>query len=189
MRSSGAIGQKSERTLQDERFMRLAIALGERHLGLTWPNPSVGAVVGDESGGAPVIIAQGATQPGGRPHAERMALEAAGERARGATLYVTLEPCATRSSSDHGPSCTDLILAAGIGRLVVGAPDPSPFAAGQGRDGTPQPRGGGDCHEPRGETGPPGGVGRGAGGGAAPPRGAPPGGCGRGGRGRETRGR
>ena len=114
--------------------MRLAIALGERHLGLTWPNPSVGAVVVNESGGAPVIIAQGATQPGGRPHAERMALEAAGERARGATLYVTLEPCATRSSSDHGPSCTDLILAAGIGRLVVGAPDPSPFAAGQGRD-------------------------------------------------------
>ena len=84
--------------------MRLAIALGERHLGLTWPNPSVGAVVVDESGEAPVIIAQGATQPGGRPHAERMALEAAGERARGATLYVTLEPCATRSSSTRSSS-------------------------------------------------------------------------------------
>ncbi|KFG68200.1 5-amino-6-(5-phosphoribosylamino)uracil reductase [Microvirga sp. BSC39] len=112
--------------------MRLAIALGSRHLGLTWPNPSVGAVLVDESGEAPVIVAQGITQAGGRPHAERMALEAAGERARGATLYVTLEPCATRSSRDHGPSCTDLIVAAGIGRLVVSVADPSPHAAGQG---------------------------------------------------------
>src|SRR5690242_6160199 len=98
MNASGATGQRSERTLQDERFMRLAIALGSRHLGLTWPNPSVGAVLVDESGAAPFVVAQGMTQPGGRPHAERMALEAAGARARGATLYVTLEPCATRSS-------------------------------------------------------------------------------------------
>lgn len=118
--------------LCDERFMRLAIALGSRHLGLTWPNPSVGAVLVDESGEVPVIIAQGITQAGGRPHAERVALEAAGERARGATLYVTLEPCATRSSRSHGPSCTDLIVAAGIGRLVVSVADPSPHAAGQG---------------------------------------------------------
>ncbi|WP_201834021.1 bifunctional diaminohydroxyphosphoribosylaminopyrimidine deaminase/5-amino-6-(5-phosphoribosylamino)uracil reductase RibD [Microvirga zambiensis] len=132
MNSSGATGQQSERIFQDERFMRLAIALGSRHLGLTWPNPSVGAVVVDESGAAPVVVAQGMTQPGGRPHAERMALEAAGERARGAALYVTLEPCATRSSRDHGPSCTDLIVAAGIGRLVVSVEDPSPHAAGQG---------------------------------------------------------
>ncbi|MGF9758084.1 bifunctional diaminohydroxyphosphoribosylaminopyrimidine deaminase/5-amino-6-(5-phosphoribosylamino)uracil reductase RibD [Microvirga sp. 0TCS3.31] len=117
---------------QDERFMRLAIALGSRHLGLTWPNPSVGAVLVDESGETPVIVAQGITQAGGRPHAERTALEAAGERARGATLYVTLEPCATRSSRSHGPSCTDLIVAAGIGRLVVSVTDPSPHAAGQG---------------------------------------------------------
>jgi len=112
--------------------MRLAIALGSRHLGLTWPNPSVGAVLVDESGEVPVIVAQGVTQSGGRPHAERVALEAAGERARGATLYVTLEPCATRSSQTHGPSCTDLIVAAGIGRLVVSVADPSPHAAGQG---------------------------------------------------------
>ncbi|MEE1613126.1 bifunctional diaminohydroxyphosphoribosylaminopyrimidine deaminase/5-amino-6-(5-phosphoribosylamino)uracil reductase RibD [Microvirga sp. CF3016] len=117
---------------QDERFMRLAVALGERNLGLTWPNPSVGAVLVDESGEAPVILSQGVTQPGGRPHAERIALETAGGRSKGATLYVTLEPCAARSSSHHGPSCTDLIVAAGIGRLVVGVPDPSPFAAGQG---------------------------------------------------------
>ena len=117
---------------RDERFMRLAIALGSRHLGLTWPNPSVGAVLVDESGEVPVIIAQGITQAGGRPHAERVALKAAGEHARGATLYVTLEPCATRSSRNHGPSCTDLIVAAGIGRLVVSVADPSPHAAGQG---------------------------------------------------------
>ncbi|MEE1656426.1 bifunctional diaminohydroxyphosphoribosylaminopyrimidine deaminase/5-amino-6-(5-phosphoribosylamino)uracil reductase RibD [Microvirga sp. CF3062] len=132
MNAGGAQGQPPERSPQDERFMRLAIALGERHRGLTWPNPSVGAVLVDESGEVPVIVAQGVTQPGGRPHAERMALEAAGMRARGATLYVTLEPCATRSSRDHGPSCTDLIVAAGIGRLVVSVPDPSPHAAGQG---------------------------------------------------------
>lgn len=132
MNAAGAEGLSPERRTRDERFMHLAVALGERHLGLTWPNPSVGAVLVDESGAAPVVLAQGITQPGGRPHAERMALEAAGERARGATLYVTLEPCATRSSRSHGASCSDLIVAAGIGRLVVGVPDPSPFAAGQG---------------------------------------------------------
>jgi diaminohydroxyphosphoribosylaminopyrimidine deaminase / 5-amino-6-(5-phosphoribosylamino)uracil reductase len=129
-----ATGQQAERAVQDERFMRLAIALGERNLGLTWPNPSVGAVVVDESGDAPIVVAQGVTQPSGRPHAERMALEAAGERARGATLYVTLEPCASRSDSRHGASCTDLIVACGIGRLVVSVADPSPFADGQGQD-------------------------------------------------------
>ncbi|WP_246504713.1 bifunctional diaminohydroxyphosphoribosylaminopyrimidine deaminase/5-amino-6-(5-phosphoribosylamino)uracil reductase RibD [Microvirga antarctica] len=112
--------------------MRLALALGERHLGLTWPNPSVGAVLVDERGGAPVIIAQGFTQAGGRPHAERMALDAAGEAARGATLYVTLEPCSSRSRTNDGASCTDLIVASGVGRLVIGAGDPSPFAHGHG---------------------------------------------------------
>lgn len=132
MTDPGAGGLPPDRTSQDKRFMRLALALGSRHLGLTWPNPSVGAVLVDERGGVPVIVAQGVTQPGGRPHAERMALEAAGERARGASLYVTLEPCATRSSRNHGPSCTDLIVTAGIGRLVVGVADPSPHAGGQG---------------------------------------------------------
>jgi diaminohydroxyphosphoribosylaminopyrimidine deaminase / 5-amino-6-(5-phosphoribosylamino)uracil reductase len=117
---------------EDERYMRLALALGERHLGLTAPNPSVGAVVVGERGGEPVILAQGATQPGGRPHAERVALEAAGAAARGATLYVTLEPCSARSSPQHGSSCTDLILEAGIRRLVIGASDASPFAGGWG---------------------------------------------------------
>lgn len=109
--------------------MRLAIALGERHLGLTWPNPSVGAVVVDESGDAPVIIAQGATQAGGRPHAERVALAAAGERAKGATLYVSLEPC-----SHHGKTtpCADAVVEAGVARVVSGLEDLDSRVAGLG---------------------------------------------------------
>ncbi|WP_445500589.1 bifunctional diaminohydroxyphosphoribosylaminopyrimidine deaminase/5-amino-6-(5-phosphoribosylamino)uracil reductase RibD [Microvirga sp. G4-2] len=116
-------------TQQDERFMRLAIALGERNLGLTWPNPSVGSVVVDKSGDAPVIIAQGATQPGGRPHAERVALAAAGGRAKGATLYVSLEPC-----SHHGktPPCADAVVEAGITRVVSALEDPDTRVAGLG---------------------------------------------------------
>jgi diaminohydroxyphosphoribosylaminopyrimidine deaminase / 5-amino-6-(5-phosphoribosylamino)uracil reductase len=116
----------------DERFMRLALALGARHLGLTWPNPSVGAIVVAERAGEPIILGQGVTRRGGRPHAERIALEMAGEATRGATLYVTLEPCSARSRSDDGPSCTDLVIEHGIRRLVIGAPDPSAFAHGAG---------------------------------------------------------
>lgn len=109
--------------------MRLAIALGERNLGLTWPNPSVGAVVVDDRDGAPLILAQGATQAGGRPHAERVALAAAGERARGATLYVSLEPC-----SHHGksPPCIDAVIEAGIARVVSAVEDPDDRVAGLG---------------------------------------------------------
>jgi diaminohydroxyphosphoribosylaminopyrimidine deaminase/5-amino-6-(5-phosphoribosylamino)uracil reductase len=121
---------RSAALARDERYMRFALCLGERNLGLTWPNPSVGAVVVHERGGDPIVIAQGATQPGGRPHAEQVALAAAGGAARGATLYVSLEPCSARSSTEHGPSCTDLILEAGIRRVVSGAPDPSSFAHG-----------------------------------------------------------
>lgn len=119
----------SGRAGQDERFMRLAIALGRRNLGLTWPNPSVGAVIVDESGDAPVILAQGATQPGGRPHAERVALAAAGERARGATLYVSLEPC-----SHHGKTspCADAVVEAGVARVVSALQDPDSRVAGHG---------------------------------------------------------
>lgn len=127
-----AAPKKDSQARQDERFMRLAIALGERNLGLTWPNPSVGSVLVDETGPGPLIVSQGATQAGGRPHAERVALMAAGERARGMTLYVTLEPCGARSRAAHGASCSELIAAAGIGRLVVSVRDPSPFANGQG---------------------------------------------------------
>src|SRR5580765_2309026 len=95
----------------DHRFMRLALALGRRGLGRTWPNPAVGAVVVKDG----VIIGRGWTQPGGRPHAETVALAHAGDAARGATLYVTLEPC-----SHHGktPPCADAIIAAGVARVV-----------------------------------------------------------------------
>jgi diaminohydroxyphosphoribosylaminopyrimidine deaminase / 5-amino-6-(5-phosphoribosylamino)uracil reductase len=129
MASASVTAASPEQVLEDERFMRLALTLGERHLGLTWPNPSVGSVIVERSGGAPVILAQGVTQPGGRPHAERVALAAAGERARGATLYVSLEPC-----SHHGktPPCADAIVAAGIGRVVSAIEDPDPRVAGHG---------------------------------------------------------
>src|SRR5882757_6990541 len=76
----------------DERFMALALALGRRGLGRTWPNPAVGAVVVRDDGAGPVIVGRGWTQPGGRPHAETEALARAGDAARGATLYVPLEP-------------------------------------------------------------------------------------------------
>jgi diaminohydroxyphosphoribosylaminopyrimidine deaminase/5-amino-6-(5-phosphoribosylamino)uracil reductase len=117
---------------RDERFMRFALALGDRNLGLTWPNPSVGAVVVADREGEPVIVGQGVTRLGGRPHAERIALEGAGSAARGQSLYVTLEPCSSRSQNAYGPSCTDLIVESGIRRLVTGAADPSPLASGAG---------------------------------------------------------
>src|SRR5438876_10840509 len=110
---------------QDARFMALALALGRRGLGRTWPNPAVGAVVARDS----VIIGRGWTQPGGRPHAETEALRRAGAAARGATLYVWLEPC-----SHHGktPPCADAIVAAGIARVVSALVDPNPEVAGAG---------------------------------------------------------
>ena len=113
----------------DERFMDLALALGRRGLGNAWPNPAVGAVVVDMAGGGPVIVGRGWTQPGGRPHAEAEALRRAGAQARGATLYVTLEPC-----SHHGktPPCVEAIIAAGIARVVSAIEDPNPEVAGKG---------------------------------------------------------
>src|SRR5499425_3654446 len=115
--------------LLDQRFMSLALALGRRGLGNTWPNPAVGAVVVRNDGAEPVIVGRGWTQPGGRPHAETEALRRAGPAARGATMYVTLEPC-----SHHGktPPCADAILAAGISRVVSALEDPNPEIAGQG---------------------------------------------------------
>jgi diaminohydroxyphosphoribosylaminopyrimidine deaminase/5-amino-6-(5-phosphoribosylamino)uracil reductase len=109
----------------DQRFMSLALALGRRGLGNTWPNPSVGAVVVRHDGAEPVIVGRGWTQPAGRPHAETEALRRAGPAARGATLYVTLEPC-----SHHGktPPCTDAIIAAGIARVVSAIEDPNALA-------------------------------------------------------------
>ncbi|HEX7882435.1 MAG TPA: bifunctional diaminohydroxyphosphoribosylaminopyrimidine deaminase/5-amino-6-(5-phosphoribosylamino)uracil reductase RibD [Afipia sp.] len=112
-------------TSEDLRYMQLALALGRRGQGRTWPNPAVGAVVVKDG----VIVGRGWTQPGGRPHAEPEALKRAGEAARGATLYVTLEPC---SHFGKSPPCADAIIAAGIGRVVSAIEDPNPEVGGQG---------------------------------------------------------
>jgi diaminohydroxyphosphoribosylaminopyrimidine deaminase / 5-amino-6-(5-phosphoribosylamino)uracil reductase len=118
--------QKSrEAKAADQRFMALALTLGRRGQGRTWPNPAVGAVVVKDG----VIVGRGWTQPGGRPHAEPEALRRAGEVARGATLYVTLEPC---SHIGKSPPCADAIIAAGIARVVSAIEDPNPEVAGQG---------------------------------------------------------
>jgi diaminohydroxyphosphoribosylaminopyrimidine deaminase/5-amino-6-(5-phosphoribosylamino)uracil reductase len=109
----------------DRRFMQLALTLGRRGLGRTWPNPAVGAVVVKDG----VIVGRGWTQPGGRPHAEPEALRRAGDAARGATLYVTLEPC---SHFGRSPPCADAVIAAGIARVVAAIEDPNPLVAGQG---------------------------------------------------------
>jgi len=114
--------------MNDAQWMQAAIALGQDARGRTAPNPNVGCVIvadGSE-------IGQGATQAGGRPHAEAVALAAAGDRARGATAYVTLEPCAHESA--RGPACSDLMIAAGIGRLVAALGDPDPRTNGRGFD-------------------------------------------------------
>src|SRR5712692_6630625 len=110
---------------EDARFMALALALGRRGLGRTWPNPAVGAVVVKDG----IIVGRGWTQPGGCPHAETEALRRAGNAARGASLYVTLEPC-----SHHGKSspCADAIIAAGVTRVVSAMEDPNPEVSGAG---------------------------------------------------------
>ena len=115
----------AESKASDRRFMELALALGRRGLGRTHPNPAVGAVVVKDG----VIVGRGWTQPGGRPHAEPVALAQAGSAARGATLYVTLEPC---SHIGKSPPCTDAVIAAGIKRVVSSIEDPNPEVAGQG---------------------------------------------------------
>jgi diaminohydroxyphosphoribosylaminopyrimidine deaminase / 5-amino-6-(5-phosphoribosylamino)uracil reductase len=105
--------------------MRAAIALSRRALGSTWPNPPVGCVIANDG----FMVGQGVTAPGGRPHAETQALAMAGEAARGATAYVTLEPC-----SHHGQTrpCADALIEAGIARVVVAATDPDPRVNGAG---------------------------------------------------------
>jgi diaminohydroxyphosphoribosylaminopyrimidine deaminase/5-amino-6-(5-phosphoribosylamino)uracil reductase len=124
-----APAQPSDQANGDRRFMELALALGARGLGRTWPNPSVGAVVVRREADGPVIVGRGWTQPGGRPHAETQALARSGTAARGATLYVTLEPC-----SHHGKTapCADAVIAAGIAEVVSALEDPNPQVAGAG---------------------------------------------------------
>ncbi|WP_114227529.1 MULTISPECIES: bifunctional diaminohydroxyphosphoribosylaminopyrimidine deaminase/5-amino-6-(5-phosphoribosylamino)uracil reductase RibD [Sphingomonas] len=106
--------------------MAEALRLGEEARGSTAPNPNVGCVILDGD----TVVGRGATQPGGRPHAEAVALAEAGERARGATLVTTLEPCAHRSH--RGPACAHLIVEAGVGRVVAAIEDPDPRTAGGG---------------------------------------------------------
>ncbi len=109
----------------DERFFRAALTLGRRNLGATAPNPAVGALVVRDG----VVVGHGWTAPGGRPHAETQALAQAGDLARGATLYVTLEPCAHHGKT---PPCADAVVAAGIARVVGGLTDPDDRVAGEG---------------------------------------------------------
>jgi diaminohydroxyphosphoribosylaminopyrimidine deaminase / 5-amino-6-(5-phosphoribosylamino)uracil reductase len=110
----------------DEDHMAQALQLARRGLGLTWPNPSVGALVVAPSG---EILGRGTTAPGGRPHAEAIALDRAGDKARGATIYVTLEPCAHEG---RGMACADAIVRAKPARAVVAIRDPDPRTSGRG---------------------------------------------------------
>ena len=118
-------GGKAKATPADRRYMAAAIRLSRSHLGLTGTNPSVGTLIVKNG----VIVGRGVTALGGRPHAETVALAEAGERARGATAYVTLEPCA-----HHGrtPPCAQALIDAGIARIVGGADDPDSRVSGRG---------------------------------------------------------
>jgi diaminohydroxyphosphoribosylaminopyrimidine deaminase/5-amino-6-(5-phosphoribosylamino)uracil reductase len=110
----------------DERLLRRALELGSLGRRRTAPNPWVGCVLVD---GDDTVVGEGTTEPPGSRHAEIVALAAAGDRARGGTAYVTLEPCA-----HHGrtPPCTDALVASGVARVVVGITDPDPNVAGRG---------------------------------------------------------
>jgi diaminohydroxyphosphoribosylaminopyrimidine deaminase / 5-amino-6-(5-phosphoribosylamino)uracil reductase len=113
----------------DLRFMAAAIRYSRRHLGLTGTNPSVATLIVRDDGDGPVIVGRGVTAVGGRPHAETLALAEAGEKARGATAYVTLEPCA-----HHGrtPPCAEALVTAGVKRVVAAATDPDDRVSGKG---------------------------------------------------------
>ena len=110
----------------DLDHMRRAIALARARVGLTAENPAVGCVIVHDG----QVVGEAATAPGGRPHAEEQALDAAGPAARGSVAYVTLEPCGARSAG--GRSCAERLIDAGVVRVVIACDDPSPFAAGRG---------------------------------------------------------
>ncbi len=111
--------------MSDTDHMRHALALAVRGLGRTWPNPAVGCVILQGAR----VVGRGWTQPGGRPHAERRALDQAGAAARGATAFVTLEPCAHHGQT---PPCADGLVAAGVARVVTALTDPDPRVSGKG---------------------------------------------------------
>lgn len=124
------------RGARDVANMRSALALARRGLGVVWPNPAVGCVLvrenesGEDLGGrAGRVVGRGWTQAGGRPHAEAEALARAGTAAKGATAYVTLEPCAHQGVT---PPCVDALIAAGVVRVVAAIEDPDPRVAGKG---------------------------------------------------------
>jgi diaminohydroxyphosphoribosylaminopyrimidine deaminase/5-amino-6-(5-phosphoribosylamino)uracil reductase len=112
--------------LDDHGFMRRAIELAAARVGRTADNPAVGCVIVSDG----KVIAESATAEGGRPHAEEQALAAAGAAARGATAYVTLEPCGERSSG--APSCSELLVRAGVARVVIGCANPHGLSADRG---------------------------------------------------------
>lgn len=113
-------------TESDARWLSAAARLASRARPASYPNPGVGCILVKHG----AVVGRGWTAPAGRPHAEAAALEQAGESARGATAYVTLEPCAHRSG--RGPACSDLLVQAGVARVVVGVEDPDPRTAGDG---------------------------------------------------------
>jgi diaminohydroxyphosphoribosylaminopyrimidine deaminase / 5-amino-6-(5-phosphoribosylamino)uracil reductase len=125
MSASAAARADDARTNEDLRWMDAALNLGARSLGLAAPNPAVGAILVRDGS----VVGRGATAPGGRPHAERIAVDQAGHAARGATLYVTLEPC---SHVGRSSPCVGAIIKAGIARVVSAMEDPNPRVAGQG---------------------------------------------------------
>ncbi|MCV2891022.1 bifunctional diaminohydroxyphosphoribosylaminopyrimidine deaminase/5-amino-6-(5-phosphoribosylamino)uracil reductase RibD [Ruegeria aquimaris] len=112
-------------TGSDERYMALALSLGRREQGACWPNPAVGCVIVSDGR----IVGRGWTQQGGRPHAETVALAQAGAAARGATAFVTLEPCAHHGKT---PPCAEALIAAGVARVVSAIEDSDPRVAGKG---------------------------------------------------------
>lgn len=112
----------------DPRWMATALSLSERTRGRTAPNPNVGCVIVRDG----AVVGRGWTQPGGRPHAEAMALTQAGEKSRGATVYTTLEPCA--HVSPRGPACSDLLVGAGVARVVIALEDPDARTCGKGAE-------------------------------------------------------
>lgn len=126
---AGNAARRAEREETDCRFMAAALRLSKKHSGLTSTNPSVGTLIVRDDGNGPVIVGRGVTAIGGRPHAEAEALAEAGDKARGATAYVTLEPCA-----HHGrtPPCANALVSAGIARVVGATSDPDPRVSGNG---------------------------------------------------------
>ncbi len=115
----------NDNILKDQAHMRVALRLAARGLGSVWPNPSVGCVIVKDN----IIISRGVTGLYGRPHGEDIALKLAGDKANGATIYVTLEPC-----SHHGktPPCAEAIIKSGIKRVVIAIGDPDPRVSGNG---------------------------------------------------------